>query len=157
MAEPTNEMAVNLPVIAVPPLGGTTAPAPAEVPYDDATDSMVVGAPRYEHDPAKVSVYANGITPVSGNYCAPQTSGAESEKPADGVAVFDIVFSVGIDCGNGVTKTYQVVKRIGIDKCKIACEAECTTPVSIVESKNEKALAEAAETKKRFRILAGLE
>lgn len=153
MAEPTNEMAINLPIVAVPPVGVVDVP-----PVQDMDDTMVVGAPRHEHDPSKVSVYAGTITPVANNYgTVSSAETASAPAPADAVAVFDIVFSVGIDCGGGVTKTYQVVKRIGIDKCKIACEAECTTPVSIVESKAEAALAEAAATKKRFRILAGLE
>jgi len=162
MADPTNEMAINLPMVAPTAVGdmGAPAPAPAEIAYDDATDStIVVGKPMHSHDPARISVYAQSINPVSGGWAtasSAQTAPA-AEKPADAVAVFDVVFSVGIDCGDGVTKTYQVVKRIGIDKCKIACDAECTTPVSVVESKNEQKLAEAAATKKRFRVLAGLE
>ena len=153
MAEPTNEMAINLPIIGVPPVGVVDVPSPVQ----DMGDSMVVGAPQHDHDPAKVTVYANNISPVTGNWNQPVPSDGGPAPEVSPVAVFDIVFSVGVDCGGGVTKTYQVVKRIGIDKCKIACEAECSTPVSVVESQSEELKAEAAATKKRFRILAGLE
>lgn len=143
MADTTNEM--NLPIISVPMMGADTpAPAPV-VSYDDAEDATIaVGSPVDQHNAADITVFANSITPVS--------YGAANEE----VAAFDVVFSVGINC-DGVSKTYQVVKRIGVDKCKIACEASCSTPVSIVESKSEALKEEAAATAKRFRRLAGLE
>ena len=146
MADTTNEM--NLPVISVPMMS-TDAPATVPAPvvaYDDAQDATIaVGSPVSHHNASDVTVYANSINPISYN------------GEANGVAAFDIVFSVGIACGDGVSKTYQVVKRIGIDKCKIACEAESTTPVSIVENKSAALKEEAAATAKRFRRLAGLE
>lgn len=153
MADTTNEM--NLPVISAPAMGVTgdvnaamTSPgAMAAVAYDvpaedEYDDTIVVGSPRGQYDPSMITVYSNSITPV--------TYGG-----ADEVAAFDVVFSVGISV-DGTSKTYQVVKRIGIDKCKIACEAACSTPVSIVESKSA-TIADAEATKKRFRRLAGLE
>lgn len=140
MSEKVTEM--NLPVISVPMAGEvqSDAPPPAEMAYDDATDSVVVGSPTSEYAPSQVTVYAQSITPNA--YTAESV-----------VATFDVVFSVGVMCEDGTSKTYQVVKRIGIDKCKLADEAMRTTPVSIVESKKEEAKA----TAKRFRILAGLE
>lgn len=138
MSEQVNEM--NLPVISVAPVGAEAAPA--NVPAEDP--SIVVGSPNHQHDPASVTVYAESISP-SGTF-----------DPKSNVMTFDVVFSVGIYEGD-VSKTYRVVKRIGIDKCKLACDAECSTPVSIVEEKTEARKAEAAATAKRFRVLAGLE
>lgn len=136
MPEQTNEM--HLPIISVPPMGGEVAPAPAEDP------SIVVGSPDNSRAPSCISIYAESIT-ASGSY--------DSESP---VCTFDVVFNVGIREGD-TSKTYRVVKRIGIDKVKLACDAECSSPVSIVEELAQARKAEAAATAKRFRILAGLE
>jgi len=152
MAETTNEM--NLPIISAPAMGVTGdiaasmyAPdansVPPVPPVPDET--MVIGSPDNGRDPSQITVYSQSITPVSYN------------ENAGSVAAFDIVFSVGINCGEGVTKTYQVVKRIGIDKVKLACDAECSTPVSIVETKSDALKEEAAAQRRRFRRLAGLE
>lgn len=149
----TNEM-MNMPMISAGVMGVTgdiarsmePVATPAPEAYDvPAEETVAVGAPNNVHAPADITVYADKITPVT----------YSSDNNA--VAGFDIVFAVGINCGGGVTKTYQVVKRIGLDKCKLACEAECGTPVSVVEAKSE-AMKEAAEAqKRRFRRLAGLE
>ncbi len=139
MPDQVNEM--NLPLISVAPVGAeadASVPAPAEDP------SIVVGSPDNSRHPSCVSVYAESIT----------MSGAYSEESP--VCTFDVVFNVGIREGE-TSKTYRVVKRIGIDKVKLACDAECSSPVSIVEEKAEARKAEAAATAKRFRILAGLE
>lgn len=142
MSEQTNEMALS--VVSAPSMGAVGGDVAFQAPaMDSAVDSVAIGSPTREQDPKNITVYSNSITPVT-------------YQSSDAVAAFDVVFSVGIMCEDGSTKTYQVVKRIGIDKCKIACEAECSTPVSIVESKRA-AIAEAAETKSRFRKLAGLE
>lgn len=162
MSKAIKEM--NLPVISVPPLAvaplaqANPSPEPVaqdaaaysdeKVPADDRTDDsvMTIGSPYKMHDPSCVNVYAESITPAD-----PYGAGEPSA-----IAVFDVVFVVGVNEGT-CTKTYRVVKRIGIDRCKIACEAECSAPVSIVEEKSEQRKAEAKETAKRFRKLAGLE
>jgi len=86
------------------------------------TDSTITVSPAVS--PVKnVTVYANSINPVS-------------YGDDDPIVAFDCVFSVGIVCPDtGSTKTYQVVKRIGVDRMKMAADAESTTPVSIVEAK----------------------
>lgn len=141
MTKPVNEM--NLPVISVAPVGAVAEPVPqGDIAVDDETIS--IGSPVNERDASCISVYAENIT----------ASGVYDDKSA--TCTFDIVFNVGIREGD-VSKTYRVVKRIGIDKVKLACDAECSTPVSIVEEKAEARKAEAAATAKRFRILAGLE
>lgn len=136
MSTSVNEF-INLPIVSPAPIA-SQEPSTAPVP----TDSVVVGAPAAYHDPARVTVWTDSITP------------ANLDAADAGVAAFDIVFCVGISCEDGSCKTYKVVKRIGVDKCKIACEAECSSPVSVVESKNTDG---ANQTAKRFRILAGLE
>lgn len=138
MSEQVNEM--NLPVISLPVMGtqGMDDNQPA------ADSSITVGTPGQVHSPACVSVYAESIA-ACGAY-----------DPTCGVATFDIVFNVGVLEGN-TSKTYRVVKRIAIDKCKIACEAECAPPISVVETKAEEKKAETAAAVKRFKILAGLE
>jgi hypothetical protein len=146
MAETTNEM--NMPIISASALGVTGDIAASMTPhhddaYDADYDDIAIGAPAADLDCKNISVYANSITPVS--YGA-----------VDTVAAFDIVFSVGVNCGDS-TKTYQVVKRIGIDKSKLAATAQSSMPVSIVEAKSAALKEEAAATAKRFRRLAGLE
>jgi hypothetical protein len=142
MRKLTNEMALS--IISAPVMGiGGDVGMGAQAPAASAMDSSVaIGSPTSQYDPQNISVYSQSITPVSYN-------------TGDEVAAFDIVFSVGINCGDEGTKTYMVVKRIGIDKRKIADEAGSTTPVSIVEGKSTTATAE--ETKRRFRRLAGLD
>lgn len=117
--------------------------------------SVVVGdpvdypPPTDESPKRTISVYANSINPVSYNV-------------ADEVACFDIVFSVGVMDGDGSScTTYQVVKRIGIDKSKIANEVKDSTPVTVVEaSAAPKKVINEGRSKpselERFRRIAGL-
>ena len=101
-------------------------------------------------DASKITVYAGNITPVSYN-------------DTDLIACFDVVFTVGMNC-DGQSKTYQVVKRIGIDKIKIAAQASAGAPVSVVESiKPVEVVKESQQSKsgitdvQKFRRLAGLD
>lgn len=145
MSNAVNEMAINLPVVSVPPM--TAAPQSAMEPPAPPMPSdavMTIGSPVHQHDPACISVYAESIT----------SSGAYDETSES--CMFDVVFNVGVREGD-CSKTYRVVKRICLDKVKLACEAECSTPVSVVEHADQAKKAEAAATAKRFRVLAGLE
>ena len=116
---------------------------PVPITSDTVGDSIAIGTPMAsQQDARRITVYANNISPVSYN-------------DDDPVVAFDVVFSVGIACDDGSTKTYQVVKRIGVDRKKIAADAESTTPVSIVEAK--KPLKENHNySTARFKTLAGL-
>lgn len=148
MTQATNEMVLSMISAPVMGVGGTTTSTEQGTAMQDdveMSDSMVIGAPASMHDPKSITVYANSINPVS------------YSGDVDGVAAFDVVFSVGMNCADGTCKTYQVVKRIGIDKIKIAHEAESSTPVSIVEARVEAKKAAALAEAKRFRVLAGLE
>lgn len=143
MAKITTEM--NMPIISAPAMGvvGDVAASVKEPESFDDLDGYTISSPTCDYDPSTITVYSNSITPV-------QAGGTDEET-----ACFDVVFSVGIMC-DGISKTYQMVKRIGIDKRKIAQEAACSVPVSVVEA-NSSAVMEAAATAKRFRRLAGLE
>lgn len=100
-----------------------TIPMVVPITSDSEDSTIAIGSPvSDQHDVKNVTVYANSITPVS-------------YGDSDPVVAFDVVFSVGIFCGDGSTKTYQVVKRIGVDRMKMAADAQSTTPVSIVEEK----------------------
>jgi 2-hydroxychromene-2-carboxylate isomerase len=109
--------------------------------------SMAIGSPApATMDPKMITVYANSINPIS------------YSGEADGVAAFDIVFSVGVNCGDS-SKTYQVVKRIGIDKARIAAEVENAQPMSIVEAQPAPVVEEKKQViteVQRMRRLAGL-
>ena len=120
-------------------IGGMTIELPSISvgPQQDA--AMAISSPVSVAPVKNITVYANSITPVS-------------YGDDDPVVAFDVVFSVGIG-GDGATKTYQVVKRIGVNRNKIATDAESTTPVSIVEAK--KPLKEGYSTA-RMLALAGL-
>lgn len=94
-------------------------------------------------DPRNITVYAGNITPVS-------------FSTSDEISSFDIVFSIGV-VNNGESKTYQVVKRVGVDKCKIAAQAAAGTPVSIVETKEPPKTKPAFSEIQRMRRIAGLD
>lgn len=107
--------------------------------------TMAIGTPASVTPCERITVYANQITPI------------EYANSASPVACFDVVFSVGVQCEDGSCKTYQVVKRIGIDKCRIAAEVENSAPVSIVEAKKPDEKVKVSEAVVRARRLAGLE
>ena len=149
MTQQTNEMSINLPMVSISPEDSMAAADPMgttpqmDAPYP-ADDSVVMGNPNNSRHPSCISVYAETISP-SGSY-----------DPECEVCTFDVVFNVGIREGE-ISKTYRVVKRIGVDKVKLACDAECSSPVSIVEEKAQEKKAASAAQAKRFRVLAGLE
>lgn len=146
MSTEINEFALSsIPFVAT---AADIAPAPADSAMSTVNDmSMTIGSPASAAvDPKMITVFANSI-----NACS--FSGDEN-----GIVAFDIVFSVGVMCGD-TSKTYQVVKRIGIDKARIAAEVENVQPMSIVEAQP----AQVVEDKKqvitevqRMRRLAGL-
>lgn len=121
---------------------GYEASMPAYPSVSDVSELPMVNTdietlPMGTYAPAQITVYSNNITPVAYN-------------PDDTINAFDIVFSVQITEGNG-TKTYQVVKRIGIDKVKLAQQAQSSTPITVVESKKP------SINVKNWRRIAGLE
>ena len=163
MSQQVNEFSIDLPMSTpVPPLSppvdyvmnngyDTAAAGIMSASGDDV--SIAIGDVA-DTDPAldasKITVYAGSISAVS-------------HSEIDSIACFDVVFTVGMNC-DGQSKTYQVVKRIGIDKVKIAAQASTGSPVSVVESvKPIKVVKESQQTKsvitdvQKFRRLAGLD
>lgn len=110
----------------------------------DPPESSNNGAHK-DIDPESVYVYANSINPAS-------TAG-------DGnMVAFDVIFSVSMSTPDtGTSHTFQVVKRICVDKMKMAHEAKMSTPVSVVESvKPEPEKFAMNVSTARFKQLAGL-
>ena len=131
----------QLPTSDMPPEG-------MEITTDVSPDgSIAIGAPAAAPgmDPKSVYIYANSINPVS-------------SMDDSNIVAFDIVFSVSCSCPDtGTASTYQVVKRIGIDKMKMADAAKSTTPISIVEAKQpEPPKPSLRMSTDRFKALAGL-
>jgi hypothetical protein len=133
---------------AIAALGGPVSTMPASVVDEPSVDtSITISNPVPPPAPQKrVTLYAQSINQVS-------------YSDNDSMACFDIVFSVGVLENDDTTKTYQVVKRISLDKYKLAAEAENTQVSAVVEAKKESVpekkpmISEA----KRYRVLAGLE
>lgn len=123
-------------------------PEGMEITTDVSTDgSVVLGDPvsqDAERSQDVVYVYANGIS-------------SGSEVPDTNIVTFDVTFSVSCTCPDtGKGSTYQVIKRIGIDKMKMAQDAKMTVPVSIVEAKQEPVVESFSYSANDFKRLAGL-
>lgn len=129
---------VSNPAVAEEPISIAQLSLPITTPDSTPDDAIAMGTPVPPVEEKRISVYANGIREVSFDLDDP-------------VAAFDVTFRVCVVQGD-TTKTYQVVKRIGVDKLKIANDAETTTPISIVEAKKP---TNGIPTS-RFKKLAGL-
>jgi hypothetical protein len=109
--------------------------------------SVVIGAPESTAELTSINVYADSINAVSYQITSP-------------VAAFDVVFSVSIvDPEDGTARTYKVVKRIGVDRMKMARDAESSVPVSVVEAQQPAApvIAEAhLVSRERALAIAGI-
>ena len=117
-------------------------PSTPSIPYDD---SVTMGSPAVSPslEAKDVTVYALSINPVS----------SMGDSP---IVAFDVIFSVNCTCPeSGRAETYQVVKRIGVDKLKLANTAKSSTPISIVEAKATPAPTSFLSTD-RARVIAGL-
>ncbi len=127
-----NEFAMNLPVTTVGPVVDMTAAV--AVPQD-------VDTTKHDH----INVYVDSASAVNYN-------------PADPNVLVDLVLSVSIsDYDAGSSKSYKLIKRLSLDKCKLACEAEGVTP-HVVESLDEDftEIMEAFYAAKRAREVAGI-
>lgn len=125
--------------------GVMTQDVPQEVAQDFSVStmgdaSMSVGEPT--EDDLKISVYAESITSCS-------------SREGDNV-LFDIVFNVG-SYSDGVSTTYQTVKRICVDKRKLFDEVQQMSPVSVVEDAAKEELKKPTISQTQiFKRLAGL-
>lgn len=128
MSDALNEFAINLPmtgVSAVAPVAGSVeaAPAPAMEPAIasyDCTMDVPVPADVQTEEHKHINVYVDSASVVN------------VEGPC---AFVDLVMSVNIT--NPVTYAcaqYKIVKRLSMDKIKLALQAEHMTPFQVVEA-----------------------
>ncbi|WP_407305207.1 hypothetical protein [Acinetobacter sp.] len=105
------------------------------------TAASAEGVASGDIDPESVLVYSSNIASVS--------SGGGSN-----ITAFDVTFTVSFTCPDtGTFSTYQVIKRIGVDKMKLAHEAKMSTPITVVEAKKPE---QYVYSKDRIKALAGL-
>jgi hypothetical protein len=129
-----NEFAINLPISSVGPVVDMTAAAVVPADVDTA---------QCDH----INVYADSASIV--NY-----------SPTDPQVLIDLVLNVNVnDHGAGVCKSYKLIKRLSLDKCKLACEAEGLTPHVVEEldkPEDYTEIMEAFYAGKRAREMAGI-
>lgn len=144
-----NEFAMNLPISSV---GGAEGPPPAVKGYHpvDVTAMTTVPADVDTSSCDHIGVYVDSTQLV--NY-----------DPKSPTVIVDMVLSVSItDPATGIGKNYKMVKRLAMDKCKLACDAENMTDVQMVEDIGEDDPLEVAQimeqfyAAKRAREMAGL-
>lgn len=163
MANKLNEFSLNLPIVSPETYGDTSQEGNFEEPeyQTDQTlqvsvnpeispeDSLTTDYATEEYDLNDISVFANSISIV------------QSSNLEDKMVCFDINFMVSVTDGpenSGGYSSFQVIKRIAIDKLKIVKEAkQSASKVSVVEGKNTSTKKVIISEAKRFRILAGLE
>jgi hypothetical protein len=145
-----NEFVINLPLTSVGTAGMETTPTPAPdqpSPVDvTASYSLPVGVDASACD--HIGVYMDSAQVM--NY-----------DPKSPTVLVDMVLSVSVtDPGTGSSKNYKMVKRISMDKCKLACDAEHLTPVQVVEAEDDPLevaqIMEQFYAAKRAREMAGL-
>lgn len=139
-----NEFAFNLPISTVPALATQCAE-----PAIDATASVAVPpdiSPEHKH--------------ITVNLDSTQLVCYNAEEPC---VTFDMVLNVSIcDPQLNNTRYFKMVKRLVMDKVKLALQAETMVPVQVIEAETEeskaKKLAEesAAAAATRAKQLAGL-
>lgn len=127
MSNPLQEFSINLPMVSVPPMGAAAQPDPAEVPavepppYDITNDVAVpedVDTTACSH----ISAYVDSATMAS-------------YDPMDPMMCVDLILTVSItNPETGTSSIYKMVKRLAMDKCKLALEAAAHSPVQVVEA-----------------------
>lgn len=130
-----NEFSINLPMV-----GASAVGAPCDVTAS-TTLPPEVNPTACDH----INVYVDSA----------QITSYDASNPA---VMVDLVLSVGItNPDSGACSTYKIVKRLSLDKCKLACEAEGMTP-QVVEDLEEdfSELMEAFYAARRAREVAGI-
>lgn len=131
MSEQVNEFAMTLPIASVPAMNRnseTTATGPAPEPSYDITSAVSipteVNCAQHKH----ISVYVDSAAIANYNYDDP-------------CICVDLVLNIGItNPTTNATSNFKLVKRVSMDKVKLACQAETQTPVSVIEAKTEEQL-----------------
>lgn len=139
-----NEFAMNF-ITSPNPSAGIPAAAPGMSYVDLTPQDLPADVDSSSCDHISVSMDSAQIT----NY--------DMKSPT---VLVDMVLSVSVnDPGNGSSKNYKIVKRISMDKCKLACDAEHLIPVQVVEEDDPLETAQIMEqfyTARRAREIAGI-
>jgi hypothetical protein len=145
-----NEFVINLPLTSVGTAGMETNPTPVpDQPSPvDVTASYTLPAGVDASACDHIGVYMDSAQVM--NY-----------DPKSPIVLVDMVLSVSVtDPSTGSSKNYKMVKRISMDKCKLACDAEHLTPVQVVEAEDDPLevaqIMEQFYAAKRAREIAGL-
>jgi hypothetical protein len=147
-----NEFALNLPMTSPSAVGDTVAgampAAPPMMSYVDCTASTQLPPDVDPQQCDHINVYVDSA----------QVTGYDQANPMVSV---DLVMNVSItEPVSGRTSTYKIVKRLSLDKCKLACDAEHMTPVQVVEAEDDPLevaqIMEQFYAAKRAREMAGL-
>lgn len=117
MTSQVNEFAINLPMTSVGTVGASSIPAidctPAPLP------------PEVDNKCDHINVYVDGCPQVN-------------QVPDTSLISMDLVLNVSVtNPVTGTCSTYKVVKRLSMDKCKLALDAETLTPFQVVEGEGE--------------------
>lgn len=115
-----NEFAINLPMTSVGGVGAEMAAVPAVSNYDITAMMSLppdVDGTKFDH----IAVYMDSA----------QVSNYDMNSPT---VTVDMVLTVSIQNPNGGSASYKMVKRIAMDKCKLACDAENLAPTTVVEA-----------------------
>lgn len=112
-----NEFAINLPMGSVPAIMPATEPYPYDV-----TAGYELPSEIYAGAADHVYVYAD---------VAPRVN----QVPGTSMISMDLVLNVNVtNPATNASSTYQIVKRLSMDKCKLAHQAEVLTPFQVVEA-----------------------
>ena len=124
MSTQVNEFSINLPMTSVG-MVGSPALAPEPAPAVDCTANTCLPADVDSSQHSHIYVYVEGCPQVN-------------SMPDISMISMDLVLNVCVtNPTTGTSSTYKVVKRLSMDKCKLACEAELGTPFQVVEGEGE--------------------
>lgn len=143
-----NEFALNLPISSVGGVAATPAPVAGYHPVD-ITSMTTIPADVNASECSHISVYVDSTQMVDYDPKSPQV-------------LVDMVLCVCItDPSTGAGKNYKMVKRLAMDKCKLACDAEAMVNVQFVEDLEDDPvevakIMEQFYAAKRAREVAGL-
>lgn len=127
-----NEFAINLPMTQVAP---TVAPVvPTVAPEYDITANTAIPADVNANECKHINVSVDSASVT--NY-----------DPHEPMVCVDLVLNVNItedghDGGIGKTSTYKIVKRLSMDRVKLALQAEHMQPYQVLEDQDDPAEVE---------------